>query len=49
MKNYGGWTRFMQSMGLKPWETRDAEEGKTILEGFVAMDEEKDEPNSAQT
>ncbi|OQD93320.1 hypothetical protein PENSOL_c033G01693 [Penicillium solitum] len=35
VKSYGGWTSFMQSFGLKPWENDDAEEGKRILEAFV--------------
>ncbi|OQD60860.1 hypothetical protein PENPOL_c020G08897 [Penicillium polonicum] len=35
VKSYGGWTSFMQSFGLKPWEADDAEEGKRILEAFV--------------
>ncbi|KAJ5885276.1 hypothetical protein N7495_009786 [Penicillium taxi] len=40
VKSYGGWTRFMQSFGLKPWEEDDAAEGKQILRTFVASDEE---------
>ncbi|KAM4063397.1 hypothetical protein HRG_010120 [Hirsutella rhossiliensis] len=39
-KSYGGWTNFMQSMGLKPWEDDDAAEGKAILAAFVAKDKE---------
>lgn len=35
VKSYGGWTSFMRSFGLKPWESDDAEEGKRILEAFV--------------
>ncbi|KAJ5511353.1 hypothetical protein N7453_003456 [Penicillium expansum] len=42
VKSYGGWTYFLQSFGLKPWETEDAEEGKRILEAFV-QDEEDSE------
>jgi len=30
----------MLSMGLKPWNPEDAEEGKAILEAFVKADEE---------
>lgn len=30
----------MQSMGLKPWEQDDADEGKAILAAFAAADEE---------
>lgn len=40
VKSYGGWTSFMQSFGLKPWESDDAEEGKRILEAFVQNDED---------
>ncbi|KAI9929404.1 hypothetical protein ASPWEDRAFT_184113 [Aspergillus wentii DTO 134E9] len=38
VKSYGGWTQFMQSFGLKPWEQDDADEGKRILAAFVAGD-----------
>lgn len=34
MKDYGGWTDFSQSHGLKPWE--DEEEGRQILEETAA-------------
>jgi hypothetical protein len=40
VKSYGGWTQFMMSFGLKPWESDDAEEGKRILEGFTEYSEE---------
>lgn len=40
VKSYGGWTSFMQSFGLKPWDSDDAEEGKRILEGFVEQDDD---------
>lgn len=40
VKSYGGWTSFMQSFGLKPWESDDAEEGKRILEAFVQDEED---------
>ncbi|CDM33202.1 uncharacterized protein N7518_003826 [Penicillium psychrosexuale] len=39
VKSYGGWTRFMQSYGLKPWEDDDAEEGKKILEALALHEE----------
>lgn len=38
VKAYGGWTPFMQSMGLKPWEDADAKEGKQIAASFAAAD-----------
>ncbi|PHH69607.1 hypothetical protein CDD80_6617 [Ophiocordyceps camponoti-rufipedis] len=41
VKSYGGWTNFMHSMCLKPTNDDDAEEGKRILEAFVAADEEQ--------
>jgi hypothetical protein len=31
VKGYGGWTQFMMSYGLKPWDEDDVEEGKQIL------------------
>ncbi|KAJ6127811.1 hypothetical protein N7471_009028 [Penicillium samsonianum] len=40
--SYGGWTHFMQSYGLKPWEQDDAEEGKKILEALVQPDEDSE-------
>lgn len=40
VKSYGGWTQFMMSFGLKPWESDDAEEGKRILEAFTEYSEE---------
>ena len=42
VKSYGGWTRFMQSFGLKPWDDEDADEGKKILEAFAAEDEKEE-------
>lgn len=36
----------MQSMGLKPWEPADAQEGKQITASFAAGDNE-DKPSSA--
>ncbi|EFY86133.1 hypothetical protein MAC_07798 [Metarhizium acridum CQMa 102] len=41
-KAYGGWGSFMQSMGLKPWESDDAEEGKAIIAAFASDKEEED-------
>ncbi|KID85674.1 Extracellular metalloproteinase 3 [Metarhizium guizhouense ARSEF 977] len=42
-KEYGGWTNFMQSMGLKPWESDDADEGKAILAAFARRDKEEED------
>ncbi|QPH18539.1 hypothetical protein C2857_003607 [Epichloe festucae Fl1] len=39
-KSYGGWTNFMASMGLKPWEDGDAEEGKAIIAALASSDQE---------
>jgi hypothetical protein len=41
VKSYGGWTRFMQSFGLKSWDDDDASEGKQILEMFAAENEKE--------
>jgi hypothetical protein len=41
VKSYGGWTQFMHSFGLKPWDFDEIDEGKRILEGFVADDKER--------
>jgi len=38
VKSYGGWTNFMISFGLKPWEEDDADEGKRILKAFTEED-----------
>lgn len=35
VKGYGGWTAFMQSFLLKPWENDDVEEAKAILKGLA--------------
>ncbi|KAJ5631597.1 uncharacterized protein N7484_011697 [Penicillium longicatenatum] len=43
VKAYGGWTQFMASFGLKPWEQDDAEEGKRIVEAFARDDDEEEE------
>ncbi|KAJ5153653.1 uncharacterized protein N7500_009092 [Penicillium coprophilum] len=40
VRSYGGWTSFMISFGLKPWEDDDAEEGKKILEALAQDDED---------
>ncbi|KAJ5892867.1 hypothetical protein N7504_009558 [Penicillium tannophilum] len=39
VKSYGGWSQFMASFGLKPWDEDDAQEGKRILEGLAQNDE----------
>ncbi|KAM3461624.1 hypothetical protein BB8028_0007g02950 [Beauveria bassiana] len=41
-KSYGGWTNFMASMGLKPWDQEDADEGKAIIAAFAHDKEEED-------
>ena len=38
LKSFGGWTGFLQSYGLKPWNDEDAEEGKAILEALARDD-----------
>lgn len=38
VKSYGGWSQFMASFGLKPWDRDDADEGKRILESFAQDD-----------
>ncbi|PWY90859.1 hypothetical protein BO70DRAFT_358325 [Aspergillus heteromorphus CBS 117.55] len=40
VKRYGGWTQFMHSFGLKPWDEEDAEEGLRILVAFEHDDDE---------
>ncbi|KAF7588095.1 hypothetical protein BBP40_006194 [Aspergillus hancockii] len=35
VKSYGGWTYFLMSFGLKPFNKDDAQEGKRILEAFA--------------
>jgi hypothetical protein len=37
VKGYGGWTNFLLSYGLKPFNDDEAEEGKRILEGLVTQ------------
>ncbi|KAG6017202.1 hypothetical protein E4U43_002120 [Claviceps pusilla] len=37
-RSYGGWTNFMQSFNLKPWDSDDAEEGKAIIAALAAYD-----------
>ena len=41
-KAYGGWANFMASMGLKPWDQEDAEEGKAIIGAFARDKDEED-------
>ncbi|KAF7718687.1 Uncharacterized protein PECH_001466 [Penicillium ucsense] len=43
VKSYGGWTMFLRSFGLKPWNTEDAEEGLRILNALVKDDDDDDE------
>ncbi|CAM1510826.1 Fc.00g083390.m01.CDS01 [Cosmosporella sp. VM-42] len=35
-RSYGGWTNFMLSYGLKPWNADDNPEGKAIIAGLAA-------------
>ena len=34
-REYGGWTNFMLSYGLKPTDSDDAAEGKAIIEAMA--------------
>ncbi|KAK5807022.1 hypothetical protein VI817_001280 [Penicillium citrinum] len=43
VKQYGGWTAFMQCFGLKPWEDDDVQEGLAILRAFATDDDDDDE------
>ena len=38
IKSYGGWTNFMLSYGLKPYEPDDVAESKAIIQGFRDAD-----------
>lgn len=38
VKSYGGWTGFMHSFGLKPWNQEDADEGLRIVSGLASND-----------
>ncbi|PLB43310.1 hypothetical protein P170DRAFT_481257 [Aspergillus steynii IBT 23096] len=35
VKSYGGWTMFLLSYGLKPWNEDENEEGKRIVEALA--------------
>ncbi|KAL4949430.1 hypothetical protein BDW69DRAFT_174476 [Aspergillus filifer] len=35
VRSYGGWTNFLVSYGLKPWDEADASEGLAILRGIA--------------
>ncbi|KAG6003123.1 hypothetical protein E4U21_002321 [Claviceps maximensis] len=48
-KSYGGWSNFMASMGLKPWVSDDAEEGKAILAAFASDVEEENKNKTTST
>ncbi|KAF8876851.1 hypothetical protein BD779DRAFT_1559386 [Infundibulicybe gibba] len=45
-ESFGGWTNFMHSYGLKPWNESDVEQGKQIVEDFKRQ--EKSEWEEAQ-
>lgn len=47
-KSYGGWTNFMASMGLKPWEDEDAEEGKAIIAALASSDKEGEDEAASE-
>lgn len=36
-REYGGWTNFTQSFGLKAWDDDDNAEAKAILEGLAEL------------
>jgi hypothetical protein len=38
VKSYGGWTQFMISFGLKPYELDDIDEAKSIVASLAADD-----------
>ena len=38
VKSYGGWTAFMQSYGLKPWDSADADEALQIVRQMAKND-----------
>ncbi|KAK2594299.1 hypothetical protein QQS21_008005 [Conoideocrella luteorostrata] len=40
-RSYGGWTNFMQSYGLKPWDDDDAAEGKAIISALAEHAEQE--------
>lgn len=40
VRSYGTWTDFMIAYGLKPYNLDDVQEGKLILEGMVAHNEQ---------
>jgi len=39
VRDYGGWTRFLQSFELNPWDESDIKEGKRIVKE-LAEDQE---------
>jgi hypothetical protein len=41
IKAYGGWTGFMHSYGLKPWDHDDIEEAEMIVRSFAKADAEE--------
>lgn len=38
VQSYGGWTQFMHSFGLKPWDFDDIDEAKQIVASLAAHD-----------
>ncbi|KAI9639487.1 uncharacterized protein MKK02DRAFT_39787 [Dioszegia hungarica] len=39
VKDYGGWTNFSLSYGLKPWESADNAEAHQIAKGMASNDQ----------
>ncbi|KAJ5156231.1 hypothetical protein N7492_009034 [Penicillium capsulatum] len=42
VKSYGGWTQFLASFDLKPWESDDAAEGKRFSKPSLKVMTEDD-------
>lgn len=42
IKEYGGWTQFMLTFGLKPHDEDDIAEAKQIVERIAAVDSESE-------
>ncbi|CAK7224830.1 hypothetical protein SCUCBS95973_005653 [Sporothrix curviconia] len=42
VKSYGGWTQFMISYGLKPYELEDIDEAKQIVSAMASNDKDEE-------